>query len=76
MNLYYCQKMLLKTLHRLQDNGKEVLDFNCQRTGFHFKLDPHENRTREDQASSLCAYCEKNCQLLKNGEVRLDFDKQ
>lgn len=75
MNLYHCQKVLLKTERRLFDSGKEILDFNCQRTGFHFRLDPHENRTREDRASALCVCCEKSCQFLENGEVRLDFQK-
>ena len=65
MNLLHCQKMLLKTETEMEDNGKKMLDFTCERTGLHFRLSPLEHRTHEDKASSLCLLCSKHCPMLK-----------
>lgn len=64
MILLFCQKQLLQTEAAIEDNGKKTLDFTCQKTGLHFRLDPKENRTRSDKADSLCRLCDKHCPVL------------
>lgn len=70
MNLYHCQKMLLKSEKAMEDNGASVLDFTCERTGLHFRLDPVENRIQGDKTAALCRMCEENCQPLREHKVR------
>lgn len=65
MNLLHCQKLLLKTGMPMEDNGKQALDFTCEKTGLHFRLDPTENPARSDQAGNLCLLCAKNCPIMK-----------
>ena len=70
MNVYHCQRLLLKKEEEVVENGERKSRFVCDRTGLHFLLPLSYTGSESEKTAALCACCDKSCRLLKEHRVR------
>jgi len=70
LNLYHCQRLLLRTEEEVTENGVRGIRFVCDRSGLHFLLPLTSVKSESEKIAMLCSCCEKNCQRLKDHRVR------